>query len=69
MPWFQIRTGAEGRQEGRDDDLPGGLVSFDFPWTESLESPLSLFLDTQDTSVFVPGKKGHKISKMEVGEG
>lgn len=50
----------KGRAQGSDDHLPGGLVSFDFLLTGFLESPLSLFSDTQDTSVFVPGEKGHR---------
>lgn len=55
----------KGRGCGRVDDLPGELVSFDFLLTGFLESPLSLSLDTQDTSVFVPGDKEHKIFKRE----
>lgn len=47
------------------DVLPGGLVSFDFLLTAFLESCLSLFLDTQDTSVSVPGEKERKIFKVE----
>lgn len=42
---------------GKNDNLPGGLVSFDFLLTGYFEFLLSLFLDSQDTSEFVPGRK------------
>lgn len=51
----------------RGGDLPGGLVSFCFLLIGFLESPLSLFLDMQDTSVFVPGKQGAQNTKTEKG--
>lgn len=63
LPLFQGGPGPEEEgAQGRDDDLPGGLVSFHFLLTGFPESPLSLFLDTQDTSVFVSGEKEHKKS-------
>lgn len=55
----------EGEARGRDDVLPEGLGSFGFLLTGSLEFPLSLFVDTRDTSVFVPGEKEHQIFKVE----
>lgn len=55
----------EGEARGRDDVLPEGLVSFGFLLTGSLEFPLSLFVDTRDTSVFVPREKEHQIFKVK----
>ena len=60
LPWVQRGAGPEEEEGlGRGDVLPAGLVAFDSLLTEFLESPLSLFLDTQDTSVSVPGEKEH----------
>lgn len=52
----------EGARQG--GVLPGESVSFDFLLTEFLESPLSLFLDTQDTFESVPGEKEHTVLKV-----
>lgn len=65
VPGFQGGAGPWGGSSWLGDGLPGGLVSFDFLLTGFLESPLSLFLDSQDTSVSVPGEKEHKILEME----
>lgn len=55
-------AGSRGRPVlGGHGDLPGGLVSSRFLLTGSFESPLSPFLDTQDTSVFAPGETEHEV--------
>lgn len=65
LSFWEALVPEEGEAQGRHDVPPGGLVSFDFLLIGSLESPLSLFVDTQDTSVFVPREKEHQMFKME----